>query len=291
MKTRLGANGRRRISGGLTIEQAAERSDVWPKSISTIAVLFATLVGGCSNHYQPLTDADVVSIAVHGTDRSFREDDGGRFTARISGCVSPHTTIWEWGFQVFSCKGREVPAEYDPDTFVVEDDEYGEFELGCDPEGVSDCVSFVRDAKPGRELRFTVNEFYTESKVTMPPVPLFITPKADTHVSSGLDLVLEWEPMLTGDRMHWLLGDGSYEAGEPCAEVDWSSGNGERFGELQDTGSFTIPKETFPTFLPDGGCRVSITIKTMREGSIDPAINEGRIVGEQVRTIEFNLLP
>jgi hypothetical protein len=44
METRLGADHRRRMSAGLALEQPAECSNISPRYISTIAVLFATLV-------------------------------------------------------------------------------------------------------------------------------------------------------------------------------------------------------------------------------------------------------
>jgi hypothetical protein len=289
METRLGTDGRRRMSAGLTLEQPAECSNVSPRYISTIAVLFATLVGGCSDHYQPLTDADFVSIWVRGTNTEILEVDGVVFTASVYACISPNRG--GFGFRFLNCyEPRKVPPEYDCDTFIMEDAEYGDYEAPCDPNGTSSWVASMLDAPPGREIRFTVNE-YTETKVTMPVVPVLTLPKAGSFVSSGLDLVLEWEPISTGDPMFWLLSRPYYEPGDPCAEVDWGPGGWDREGELQDTGSFVIPKEAFPTGLPDGGCRANVTLKTAHEGSLDPTINAGRIVGDQFYTVEFTLLP
>jgi hypothetical protein len=271
MKTRLGAIvGRRRISAG--------------------CLLLATLTWGCSDNYDPLTEDHFVSISIRGANSGVGiKKDGVLYEALVLACIGHEDANWGWGF---FCRRRGVSDEYDPDTIVVDSLRHGSYELPCpiwDLSLSTECVAHMKDAPHGVEFRFTVNE-YTESKVTMPEVPVLFAPAPDSqfHVSSGEDLVLRWSPIASGDPMFWnLRSSDTSDPDNPCGDVSWPPLE----GELDDTGSLTIPSSALPKGIPASGCRAKVVLRVVHEGTLDPKIKRGRIVGEQSQYTEITLLP
>ena len=253
-------------------------------------ICWAVLTCGCSN-YMPITEEEFVSISVKGSNISGVTFDDVLNRGLLGGCIGPSSAIGSFNF---ICDRRSVSSEYDPDTFVVDEDEFGSFELLCVPPDTPEqvgahCFASVLDADPGREFRFTVNE-YTESKVTMPSVPALTSPESGSKVSvSGDDLVLSWKPLSSGDPMIWMVFPTYFEEGDACYEQ--GLGSDISFGELDDSGSFVIPKAELPTGLPEGGCPATVAIKTVHEGTINPEIKKGRIVGESYFEVKITLVP
>jgi hypothetical protein len=180
-----------------------------------------------------------------------------------------------------------VPSEYDEDTFGVDSDMYGSFEMEClgptieegawTSHGImeSSCAVRVPEAKPGWEFRFTVNEL-TGSAVTMPALSSLTSPAANSEISVSAigSIEMTWEPSSEeGDALEWQIFRSFAEVPEGCGEeADW--GDVGR-GDIEDTGAFTLAKDLLPTNLPPGGCPVDLTLIRTRMGRFDPGIKSG----------------
>jgi hypothetical protein len=114
------------------------------------------------------------------------------------------------------------------------------------------------------------------------PSPFTLGPLPKTVFSRGEDLVVEWAPSGFSDPM-------SIEIDGNCI----ASGSG-RLSIASDTGSFTIPAnqlEPFDSTKMDT-CQATLTIKRLRHGSADDALNqESSVTLTQVRTTSFSSTP
>jgi len=114
------------------------------------------------------------------------------------------------------------------------------------------------------------------------PEPFTIGALAKTTFSRGEDLVVTWDPSGSGDNM-------DIEIDGDC--ISSPSGN---FAVSGDPGTFTISAnelESFNSDLPES-CAATITVRRMRAGSADPALNqESSFNAQQIRNMGFTSDP
>ncbi len=135
-----------------------------------------------------------------------------------------------------------------------------------DDEGTEFTVQFLRTVDDGAPL-----------SIATLPGPFNITTTPPAGASRGADLVIDWSPSGTGDRMSW-------QAQGDCI----NSVNGTI---TDDPGSMTIPANTLVKrqgdMIPDD-CQVTVELRRSRSGILDQGYGEGGVVtGEQVRSLAF----
>jgi hypothetical protein len=260
------------------------------------ALALPLLLGGCSPTYIPLGTEHYVSITLHtGNGDPVGSKDGVPYHAIMKMCIAKEL---DHRF----CGRRLVLDGYDEDTFEVDSDMYGSFEVECIDEFTNDAWSFlgmkeshcavrVPEAKPGWEFRFTVNEL-TGSAVTMPALSSPTSPAANSEISVSAigSIEMTWEPSSEeGDALEWEIFRSFAEVPEGCGEeADW--GDVGR-GDIEDTGAFTLAKDLLPTNLPPGGCSVDLTLIRTRMGRFDPGIKSGDLVARQFGSTRVTLKP
>jgi hypothetical protein len=229
----------------------------------------------------PITEENAVAILIRGGNDALSETlHFAPSKGFVQACISDLPLDVPAGSV---CNRRHVPEELDPDRIVVEEDELGSFEVPCIPPEESTvtgthCFVGIRHANPGREFRITVNE-HTGSTITMPPVPAITSPQPGSIVSlSAGGLVLSWGSLSSGHSIRWTVFP-------TCSENDAAT------GEVEDSGSFVIPKTALPGGVPVGGCPTTIFITTVNEGTADPAIKRARLVGESNFGVDIVLVP
>jgi hypothetical protein len=88
--------------------------------------------------------------------------------------------------------------------------------------------------------------------------------------------------------MSWLLAPVREGETASCAgKTSWTHSH----GEMDDTGSFILPKEELPTDLPAEGCLVLLQIGRGHEGTLDAGIKLGQIYGSQYDMVQLTLKP
>jgi hypothetical protein len=243
---------------------------------------------GCSERHWPLLDDDAVVFTVYGSDDPI-EIDGDEFLASTDLCLQKVDYGWP-------CGPRLVPEGYDEDSFVIDQDELGSFEVECVEDGdiydgikVADCGGLAQKADEGMVFRGSVNGSLVAT-VTMPARTRPLSPKNGSVISvSSVDgIPVSWTPEDAGDELRWGLHE-TFRIEGPCGEgVVWAE---ESFGELEDTGSFTIPKELLPTNLPPEGCSTDIVLTRTRKGRVEPIIKDELVQGRQFGFVEVILKP
>jgi hypothetical protein len=263
-------------------------------SVMKAAILFigASMSTACGpSEYRPLREGEEVHMHVNG------------YTARFISDGAEHRADAE-AFLLSGGEEKEIglrsnaDGEYLPDTFVVENGRE-EVPLSCfrwEDRVPNDfdafrCEANFKQAEPGQWIRVRFNDF-NNSVVIMPEVPALMSPEENSEfsVGSGEDLVLSWaSPGRAGaDPMRWSLAP--YRDGEPTSCVGNTTWNYSS-GEMDDTGSFIIPKDELPADLPVEGCPVSLQISRGREGTLDPGIELGQIYGRQYDRVFITLKP
>ncbi|AUX27152.1 hypothetical protein SOCEGT47_077320 [Sorangium cellulosum] len=263
------------------------------RNIGRAAAIAALGLSGaaCSpDEYRPLAEDEVVTIAVHGYSAPFVRD-GVEYRGDAEAYVRKTDPSNAFGV-------REIgDGEYLPDTFVVRSGQE-EVELRCyfwhdsypeDDLIAAMCRGYLSRAEPGQAIQVRFNDF-DGFEVVMPELPELTTPEEDSEfsLSSGEDLVLSWEPLGTDDRMGWSLGPVSFDDPGPCVDdVSWDRSD----GFTEDTGSFIVPKESYPTGLPAEGCQALLRFDRGRLGTTDPAIQRGSILARQQYKVRITLKP
>jgi len=135
-----------------------------------------------------------------------------------------------------------------------------------DAEGTELTVQFLRTVDDGAPL----------SIATLPGA-FDITTPPPAGASRAVDLVIDWYPAGTADRMSWRA-DGT------CINLVTGTINA-------DPGTVTIPANTFVKrdgdMVPDD-CQVTVTLERSRSGILDQGYGEGgTVTGEQVRSLAF----
>ncbi|WP_437954965.1 hypothetical protein WME76_25825 [Sorangium sp. So ce119] len=247
---------------------------------------------GCSgpDEYRPLGENDAVRIDVYGLDTPFVQD-GVTYRGEVMGYLWKTDNINAFGIR------KHDDGEYLTDRFVVGNgleetrlrcilyhDSYPEDDLIA-----TMCSGDLTQAEPGRAIHARFNDF-DGWEVVMPERSELTSPEQDSEfsLSSGEDLVLAWEPLGTDDRMSWSLGPVSFDDSGPCVdEVSWSRSG----GFTDDTGSFVMPRDSYPTGLPPEGCKALLQFDRGRLGTVDPGIRRGSIFARQYHTTRITLKP
>jgi hypothetical protein len=128
------------------------------------------------------------------------------------------------------------------------------------------------------DFQRTVDGGAPSSIATLPAA--FTLGTVASTASRAQDVTLTWSPSGSADQMAW-------EATGDCIQT--ASGS-----IPADTGTYTIPANTF--VVPQGSgntqCQVSVAVLRKRAGSLDPAFGKGGdIVGEQERAAMFTSTP
>ena len=260
---------------------------VWIRVTAALSILGST---GCSASYWPLLNDEGVVLFVRGS-YDAGEIDGDVFRGSVQLCLRNVDHGWP-------CGARLVPEGYDEDRFVIEQDELGSFEVECLEDGdiyegikLGECRVLVQKADEGMEFRGVVNDVLL-ARVTMPARSRPTSPKNGSVISvSSVDgIPLSWAPGQPGELLMWSLNE-TFSIDGSCGQdpdVVWAEESG---GKLEDTGSFTIPKELLPTNLPPGGCSVDITLIRSQDHALEPTIKTGFARGQQYGTVEVILKP
>ena len=258
---------------------------VWIMVTAALSISGST---GCSAKYWPLLNDDAVVLFVRGSDDA-DEIDGNVFSGSVELCL--HKVDHGW-----PCGPRLVPEGYDEDSFVIEQDDLGSYEVECLEDGdiyegikLGECRVLVQKADEGMEFRGVVNDVLL-ARVTMPARSRPTSPKNGSVISvSSVDgIPLSWAPGQPGELLVWSLHETFSIDGSCGPDVVWVE---ESKGELEDTGSFTIPKELLPTNLPPGGCSADITLSRSRDHALEPTIKTGLARGQQYGTVKVILKP
>lgn len=263
------------------------------RNIGGAAVIAALGLSGaaCSpDEYRPLAENDAVQISVYGYDAPFVRD-GVEYRGEAEAYV--------WKVDNSSAFGvRENDGgEYLHDTFVVSNG-LEAVELICylwhdrHPEDdlvASICRGYLKQAELGRAIHARFNDL-DGWEVVMPELSELTSPEPDSEfsLSSGEDLVLSWEPLGKDDRMRWSLGPVSFDEPGPCLDdVSWDRSE----GVVDDTGSFIVPEDSYPTGVPAEGCQAFLRFGRGRRGTIDPGVKTGSIFAQQFYKARITLKP
>jgi hypothetical protein len=258
---------------------------VW---IPVAAVLSMTVSTGCSSKYWPLLNDDAVTLWIRGGDEPI-DIDGDEFRASVQLCLCKTDANWP-------CGTRVVPEGYDDDVLALEEDELGHNEIECTETGDvlggiknARCGGLLQKADEGMEFRALVNGTLV-ARLTMPARPRLTSPKNGSAISvSAVDgIPISWTPGAPGDSLHWLLIETFSVDGSCSPDVVWPK---ESDGDLEDTGSFTIPKDLLPTNLPPEGCSVDITLSRKRLGTVEPVLKDGNLSADQYGSVTVILKP
>ncbi|WP_437752427.1 hypothetical protein [Sorangium sp. So ce1389] len=264
------------------------------RNIGNAATIAALGLSGaaCSgpDEYRPLAENDAVRIDVHGYDMPFVRD-GVEYLGDVEAYVWKTDNLNAFGVR------EHDDGEFFADTFVVNNgleettlrcplwhDSYPEDDLIA-----TFCRGYLSQAEPGRAIHARFNDF-DGWEVVMPELSELTSPEQDSEfsLSSGEDLVLSWEPLGKDDRMSWSLGPVNFDDPGPCLDdVDWYRSD----GFTDDTGSFVVPRDSYPTGLPAEGCQAFLRFDRGRLGTIDPGIRRGSIFARQFHKVRITLKP
>jgi hypothetical protein len=291
---RSGPGHARRVANGRFKERESRRAYNTMNSVGrTAAILIVALLSAAcpieEGVYQPLAEGEEVRILLRGYRRPFVRD-GAEYRG------DAEAFLLSDGHEV----GRRSTHDFAfrADRFYMNDglEEKGLVcylwpERSTNDFHASVCRADFKQAEPGRTIRVSFNDF-GGSKVVMPELAELLSPEADSELSlgSGGGLVLSWTPPSQGEAasMSWSLQPlRDDEPGSCKNETSWDGSS----GTMEDTGSFTIPKDELPADLPAEGCRVSLEISRGRDGTLDPGIKLGRIAGEQHDSVRMTLKP
>lgn len=243
---------------------------------------------GCSSNYWPIREDDSLFLWIRAGDEPI-EIDGDVFRASLEMCLRPADLEWP-------CGTRLVPEGYDQDSFVIDQDEIGSFELECWKDGdISNgyidghCRSLAQKADEGMEFRAIVNDALV-ARLTMPARTRPTSPKNGSVISvSSVDgIPLSWTPGKPEEALRWEMHETFSVSGGCGPDVVWSE---ESHGDLEDVGSFTIPKEVLPTNLPPEGCSTEIVLTRSRDGILEPVMKNGWTKGQQYGAVQVLLKP
>ncbi|WP_437585977.1 hypothetical protein [Sorangium sp. So ce1000] len=257
---------------------------------AAIAALCLSAAACAPDEYRPLAENDAVQITVYGFDAPIVRD-GVEYRGEAEAYI--------WKVDDGSAFGvrENGDGEYLHDTFVVSNG-LEEVQLRCirwedsHPEDelvASICRGYLKQAEPGRAIRARFNDF-DGWEIVMPELSELTSPEpgSEFSLSSGNELVLSWAPLGTDDRMEWSLGPVSLDDPGPCLDdVSWDSSD----GRTDDSGSFVVPTDSYPTDLPAEGCQASLRFSRGRRGTIDPGVKTGSIFAEQFYEARITLKP
>ena len=261
--------------------------------IGITILLSFPLLTGCEYNPEPLGVYEVF-VDAYSFRSSFRHD-GGDYNAKFGMCIRDLASGLECGERL------DPTDEYDYDSFVFETkgeeaaittcyDKYDKHELANEQIRNADCMVPFKSLSAGQEIRVTVNQEFSETLITIPTVPKVTAPLDDEKVSLNADggLRVTWEANgAKGDTIGWHV---RLLYGEPEACGDsyawfWVE------GVVDDTGATTIPMELVPQEIPAEGCAFSLWIDRRRPGKTDPGIKHEYVLGHQVYSVPFRLMP
>ena len=260
---------------------------VWP---ALIAVLGLSMAACGPDEYRPLAEDEAVVIRVYGYNVPIVRD-GVEYQGEAEAYVGKVDAGGRYGVR------DPGDGEYLPDRFVVSNGAE-EVELACywwhdsDPEDdliAAKCRGYLKQAEPGREIHARFNDL-DGWEIVMPELSELTSPAPETEFSVGSseDLVLAWEPLGKDDMMRWSIVPVSFDEPGPCLDdVSWDDSS----GEVDDTGSFTVPQDSYPTGLPADGCQAFVRLSRGRDGTIAPGVETGVMFGMQTYKMRMTLMP
>ncbi|WP_437585976.1 hypothetical protein [Sorangium sp. So ce1000] len=255
-----------------------------------IAVLGLSGAACGPDEYRPLAEDEAVVIGVYGYNVPIVRN-GVEYRGEAEAYVGKVDASGVFGVR------DPGDGEYLPDRFVVSNG-LEDVELACiwwhdskpaDNLIAAKCRGYLKQAEPGRAIHARFNDL-DGFEIVMPELSELTSPEPESVFSagSGEDLALSWAPLGKDDTMRWSIGPVSFDEPGPCLDdVSW----GDSSGEVDDTGSFTVPEGSYPTGLPAEGCQAFVRLSRGRDGTIDPGAPASVMFGMQTYKMRMTLKP